>query len=637
MVIVVTISAPDSAEVGTSFKVSGTVRDDGEFLSGATVSIYVDDNYVTGTTTDVNGYYSRNIIISDIGYYTLKATAVGASATRNIIIYYVPFVSSVTIDAPSSVETGQSFTVSGQVNDQYGNGYGGIYVNLYRNDSLFSGIFADSSGYYSTSTSIGTAGTYTLKAVADSIQATRSITITTPTPPPDEPFTSIMDFVVPDYLPAGSTVSVSVLLKNTGGAAGRLDVNIIGNPSEEDEYTQVGAGSVLSAQPGESVWRNITCFNMPDWNYRLTAENQDSTSKISKTISLGAPPAQQYIVGVAMYDDVTSEYIIGTLIIDGVRYTGEPYKILSQVDEGIHAFNVEPPAGYTFVEWQVYEYGGPLIGTSTARPLSWNIDRHIWIWAEVAAEAPTVAGHIGIVNYWIKGMAGWENLETYPYKAKVGDEIHLAVEWRNDGSSAVVGHVDAQLTSPALYPYRPDAVLNQDRSANPGSGYYVQFAPVTLNESGSWEFFGTLTLNGAEWWIDSKTIIFAVEEAAVGIPTTTTLSAPSKAGVNEKFYISGILYETDSGIPIPSQPINHSYDGKTLGSSTTGVDGDYLKQVSIPESGTWTLKSEFPGTETLQSSRSQAGTVVAATPTTTAVKVIGSIIAGLTLFLYGTN
>jgi len=108
--------------------------------------------------------------------------------------------------------------------------------------------------------------------------------------PEPGPYTSVIDFVVPAALPAGSTVSVSVLLKNTGGTAGRLDVNIIGNPSEEEEYTQVGAGAALSVEPGASVWRDITCFNMPEWGYLLTAENYDATSSISKTISLGAVP-----------------------------------------------------------------------------------------------------------------------------------------------------------------------------------------------------------------------------------------------------------------------------------------------------------------------------------------------------------
>ncbi|GAI37101.1 unnamed protein product, partial [marine sediment metagenome] len=90
-----------------------------------------------------------------------------------------------------------------------------------------------------------------------------------------------------------------------------------------------------------------------------------------------------------------------------------------------------------------------------------------------------------------------------------------------------------------------------------------------------------------------------------------------------------------SSIAIPSQPINHSYDGKDLGSSITGVDGDYLKEVSIPEAGTWTIKSEFPGTEALQASRSQADAVVAATLIETALLIAGPLATGIALFVYG--
>ncbi|GAH25649.1 unnamed protein product [marine sediment metagenome] len=112
-----------------------------------------------------------------------------------------------------------------------------------------------------------------------------------------EVFTSVMDFVVPDSLPAGSTVSVRVLAKNTGGGAGRLKVYVDGNPDEEDEDITVGTGTTPSdILPGNSVWFDITFsayFNMPDWDYILTARNYDSTSQISKTISLGvAPPPE---------------------------------------------------------------------------------------------------------------------------------------------------------------------------------------------------------------------------------------------------------------------------------------------------------------------------------------------------------
>ncbi|GAI01755.1 unnamed protein product, partial [marine sediment metagenome] len=106
-----------------------------------------------------------------------------------------------------------------------------------------------------------------------------TITITAEAPP-QEVFTSIIDFVVPDYLPAGSTVSVSALAKNTGGRAGRLNVYIDGNPRYPDETddTVGGRSTPTDIQPGASVWLDITCLNMPNWNYILTARNYDSTS-----------------------------------------------------------------------------------------------------------------------------------------------------------------------------------------------------------------------------------------------------------------------------------------------------------------------------------------------------------------------
>ena len=153
---------------------------------------------------------------------------------------------------------------------------------------------------------------------------------------------------------------------------------------------------------------------------------------------------------------------------------------------------------------------------------------------------------------------------------------------------------------------------------------------------------GTTTIEwapvpGIPWPEDQPWLMLITleEEVPVGIPTTTTISAPSKAAVNEKFNISGILYETEAGIPIPNQSINHSYDGRSIGSSMTGVDGGYLKEVSVSETGVWMLKSVFPGTEGLQASRALAGTVVAATPIATALLIAGPIAMGIALFIYG--
>lgn len=360
-------------------------------MVGVVVSIYVDGSLVTSTTTDSNGYYSRNIHISTIGSHTLKASAVGVSATKTIFITYTPYVFSVSISAPSSVEVDVIFTVSGQVKDQYGYGYGGVTVKLYRNDSLFASIFADSSGYYSKITSIGTAGTYTLKAVADSKQATRSITVTLPLP----------------YV---------------------------------------------------------------------------------NSVTISAP----------------SSVAVGT--------------------------------------------------------------------------AFTISGTV---------------------KDQYGNGISATVNLYRDGTS-----------------------LGSTTSGSGGS--YSKTVSIATA--------GTYTLKAVA---DSKQATRSITIVApVGIPTTLSIRVPDGVAVGEIFTVYGTLTETDTGLKIPGQPINHSYNGRSLGSSTTGANGDYSKEVSIPESGVWTIKSEFPGTPGYAASRSVADTIAAASPLEVAVAIAGSAAVGLALIIY---
>ncbi|GAH99654.1 unnamed protein product, partial [marine sediment metagenome] len=63
-------------------------------------------------------------------------------------------------------------------------------------------------------------------------------------------------------------------------------------------------------------------------------------------------------------------------------------------------------------------------------------------------------------------------------------------------------------------------------------------------------------------------------------------------------------------------------------------DGDYLKEVSIPNARVWTIKSEFPGTPGYAASRSVADTMVAASPLEAAIKIAGSAVVGLALTMY---
>lgn len=79
------------------------------------------------------------------------------------------------------------------------------------------------------------------------------------------------------------------------------------------------------------------------------------------------------------------------------------------------------------------------------------------------------------------------------------------------------------------------------------------------------------------------------------VPTTLTISAPTSAKKGASFPISGMLIRNDTGGPVPFASITLRYNGVSLGSTTTGVDGDYLKTVSIGTEGTFTLKAAFAG------------------------------------------
>jgi len=113
--------------------------------------------------------------------------------------------------------------------------------------------------------------------------------------------------------------------------------------------------------------------------------------------------------------------------------------------------------------------------------------------ALVSAEGGA-AGHIADIMYWYEGLANWMHLDpANPPSAPQDTELHLAVYWVNDGNAPISGHVDLTITRPDSTTVSPEDVLNQDQSAPPGSGWGVQFAPVTLDQMGSYQARATLS------------------------------------------------------------------------------------------------------------------------------------------------
>jgi len=137
--------------------------------------------------------------------------------------------------------------------------------------------------------------------------------------------------------------------------------------------------------------------------------------------------------------------------------------------------------------------------------------------------------------------------------------------------------------------------------------------------------------SGTSWADDFE--VYTLEEA-VGIPTTLTISAPDEVGPREAFNIFGQLTRDDTGVAIPNMSISVSYNGVSLGSVLTDMQGVYTIPASIPDPGTYTLRADYEGTEGYAASRSVADTTVAASPLEAAVSIAGSVAVGLVLIMY---
>lgn len=129
---------------------------------------------------------------------------------------------------------------------------------------------------------------------------------------------------------------------------------------------------------------------------------------------------------------------------------------------------------------------------------------------------------------------------------------------------------------------------------------------------------------------DSATRSITIEP--LDVATTLSISAPSSAKKGASFNTSGILTRNDTGGPIRYASIPLSYNGTSLGSATTGVDGDYLKTVSINAEGTFTLKATFAGGAGYAASSAQRGMAIGVpTPLLPLISILAPLVAGVAL------
>lgn len=84
----------------------------------------------------------------------------------------------------------------------------------------------------------------------------------------------------------------------------------------------------------------------------------------------------------------------------------------------------------------------------------------------------------------------------------------------------------------------------------------------------------------------------------VAYQTSITIEAPDKVARGTPFTVSGALRcrsAPDTWSPLPYKTVSIYYNGNKLADARTGSDGGYSVQVSIPTTGTFTLKAVYAG------------------------------------------
>lgn len=98
--------------------------------------------------------------------------------------------------------------------------------------------------------------------------------------------------------------------------------------------------------------------------------------------------------------------------------------------------------------------------------------------------------------YWALGMDRWVELAQGIPSLSLGIPFSLLMGWVNDGAVAVQGRVKLIVTKPDGSQVGLSAVANQDKSAQPGNGWLVQFNSVTLDQLGDYRADATLEVQG---------------------------------------------------------------------------------------------------------------------------------------------
>jgi hypothetical protein len=162
---------------GSPMTVKGYLRKDSTPFAGQTIKFDMQsstDSVTLGTaTTGADGYATLTVntplvFMCQTGVL-IGSTHVESGTVGSTVVGRVAYPTYLTITAPDKVAYGVPFTIAGDLTYLSKNnlrlGLAGKTVSLYYNGTKIADLTTDVNGGYSKTTSIVTAGTYTLKAV----------------------------------------------------------------------------------------------------------------------------------------------------------------------------------------------------------------------------------------------------------------------------------------------------------------------------------------------------------------------------------------------------------------------------------------------------------------------------------------
>ena len=123
------------------------------------------------------------------------------------------------------------------------------------------------------------------------------------------------------------------------------------------------------------------------------------------------------------------------------------------------------------------------------------------------AGAKKLRGAIDEILYYHTGLTNWGQLQP-DTEVPLGTPVHFAPLWINKSNQPIVGHIDLTITDPSGISYLPEAIAQQDKEAQPGNGYYVQFAPFSPQRLGPHQLKVELSSEGQA--LDKKMMSFTV-------------------------------------------------------------------------------------------------------------------------------